>query len=387
MVKEAWNALKADFEKRSKMITIELCKQLHKTRCVETGNIRTHFDNIRTMREELASLGTALSEPDFSAIILGSLPKSYDQFISAVIATASVLKKDLDPEDLMQTIIDEYDRRSTRSGALKEKGLDAAFFAGDTNNRGGKAGKRSNKDIECFNCHKKGHKKSDCWAKGGGKEGQGPRLKERKQKGGELKKGDQVTANIAEEEDGVWMAIANNSDDEEMADDEFNDFEISDDDLFIFEESENSKVSDLTTRLKWILKIPDSPQYIVYPDDNPNNSLDKRSFTDSSDDEQGAVAMQILSESDSEIEIDPYWSKVKIDELQGLGNPMKTVFSDDPMSDLESASESGDSVVFVLTPLNSLCSTDSEKGSLEEGSLMPDDEEMTILLSSNNYAW
>ena len=58
---------------------------------------------------------------------------------------------------------------------------------------------------------------------------------------------------------------------------------------------------------------------------------------------------------------------------------MKTVFSDDPMSDLESASESGDSVVFVLTPLNSLCSMDSEKGSLEEGPLMPDDEEMTIL--------
>ena len=62
------------------------------------------------MREELASLGTILSEQDFSAIILGSLPKSYDQFLSAVMATASVLKQDLDPEDLMQTIIDEYDR-------------------------------------------------------------------------------------------------------------------------------------------------------------------------------------------------------------------------------------------------------------------------------------
>ena len=57
------------------------------------------------MQEVLASLGTVLSEQDFSAIVLGSLPKSYDQFISAVMAAASVL---LDPEDLMQTIIDEY---------------------------------------------------------------------------------------------------------------------------------------------------------------------------------------------------------------------------------------------------------------------------------------
>ena len=62
------------------------------------------------MREELASLEMSLGEQDFSAIILGSLPKSYDQFISAVTATASVLKQELNPEDLMQTIINEYNQ-------------------------------------------------------------------------------------------------------------------------------------------------------------------------------------------------------------------------------------------------------------------------------------
>ena len=41
--------------------------------------------------------------------------------------------------------------------------------------------KKSKKDIECFNCKKRGHMKSDCWAKGGGKEGQGP--KKRTQEG------------------------------------------------------------------------------------------------------------------------------------------------------------------------------------------------------------
>jgi hypothetical protein len=33
---------------------------------------------------------------------------------------------------------------------------------------------RSKKNVEYFNCHKKGHYAADCWAKGGGKEGQGP---------------------------------------------------------------------------------------------------------------------------------------------------------------------------------------------------------------------
>ena len=122
-VKEAWDALKANFERRSRMITIELRKRLQDTRCAENGNLRTHFDTIQTMREELESLGTILSEQDFSAIILGSLLKSYDQFLSAVTTTASVLKQDLDPEDLMQTIIDEYDRQSTRQGNSKEKAV------------------------------------------------------------------------------------------------------------------------------------------------------------------------------------------------------------------------------------------------------------------------
>ena len=93
-----------------------------------------HFDTIQAMGEELTSLGTILSEQDFSAIILGSLPKSYDQFLSAVTATVSVLKQDLDPKDLMQTIIDEYNHQSTRHGAPKEKGGDVAFYARGSNN-------------------------------------------------------------------------------------------------------------------------------------------------------------------------------------------------------------------------------------------------------------
>ena len=32
-----------------------------------------------------------------------------------------------------------------------------------------------NKEKDCYNCKKKGHIAADCWAKGGGKEGQGPK--------------------------------------------------------------------------------------------------------------------------------------------------------------------------------------------------------------------
>ena len=57
----------------------------------------------------------------------------------------------------MQVLIDEYNRQSTQSGNQKDKGSDAAFYAGGNK---GKTGKKSDKDIECFNCHKEGHKRS-----------------------------------------------------------------------------------------------------------------------------------------------------------------------------------------------------------------------------------
>ena len=100
------------------------------------------------MQEELASLGTKISEQDYSAIILGSLPKSYDHFLSVVTATASILKRDLDPEDLMQTVIDEFDCCSMRPNNQKGKDGDVAFYVGGSNNQSGKTWKKTDKDVE-----------------------------------------------------------------------------------------------------------------------------------------------------------------------------------------------------------------------------------------------
>lgn len=66
------------------MFTIGLRKRMQEEKCAENGNLRTHLDSMRNMREELASLGMSIPESDFTAMLLGSLPKSYDTYISAV---------------------------------------------------------------------------------------------------------------------------------------------------------------------------------------------------------------------------------------------------------------------------------------------------------------
>ena len=189
-------------------------------------------------------------------------------------------------------------------------------------------------------------------AKGGGKEGQGPRSKLRNEK--DKPKGG--AANVAGDKDSVWMAIANDSGDEYTADNEFDNIILTDDDVFFFDEENEREVSELTSSLKQLLKISDqSDSTITYPYDNPEYFLNDQNFTDSSDNEQGAVAMKVSADSDNEVDIEPYWTTIKVNKLHGFGNPMEMTTLNDvdegstnSMPDLVSVSDSKESTIFVL---------------------------------------
>ena len=57
-----------------------------------------------------------------------------------------------------------------------KKDKNAAFYSNDCEKEKGGLNLKK-KNVICHNCHKKGHYKSECWAPGGGKEGQGPKQK------------------------------------------------------------------------------------------------------------------------------------------------------------------------------------------------------------------
>ena len=135
-------------------------------------------------------------------MLLRSLPWSYNSYLSAVTAALSVLGTKLTPDALMLSIIDEFNHHTVKTRQSKDKGKDVMFHAESRSRKPWKGGQGSKKSVECFNCHRKGHVKADCWAKGGGKEGQGPRGKKAEKSG----KPSGESANIAEDEDGVWMA-------------------------------------------------------------------------------------------------------------------------------------------------------------------------------------
>ena len=112
-------------------------------------------------------MGHTPGNDEFYAIILGSLPYSFEPFISALNATSSVLGTVLSPDELMNAFTDEYeyDRRNIGKSSKKEEENSAFSIEGNGRKGNGQKGK-------CYNCDKPGHRKDDCRQRKGQAEGE-----------------------------------------------------------------------------------------------------------------------------------------------------------------------------------------------------------------------
>ena len=217
-------ALAAEFECRSRMISLDLRRRLQEQRCGEKADVRAHFAKLQTMYEDLAAMGHTPEDDDFYAIILGSMPTSFETYVSSLTAMSTVTGNVLTPEQLMAALMDKYDRRALRAKPERSGGEsgDVALSANDKGRKGKK------KNVECFNCKKRGHHKSDCWAPGGGKEGQGPKekAKDKASKASEKEKDEAWFVHVTSDSDGDSVpepeTVVDSSDAGSDDDDDFN---------------------------------------------------------------------------------------------------------------------------------------------------------------------
>ena len=193
---KVWEKLVSIMEKKGDLIQVSILSKLQTMVCLEDDDVRAHLANMSELKEQLEGMGAPISDPSFAAMIRKSLPASFRSLLQTLSATARVNKKILTSDEIIAAIHEEADEQKVHKEADKAA-ENAAMIAAHSKKRDEK------KKVKCANCKRTGHKKEDCYRKGGGKEGQAPW--EKKTKDSDAK------ANAAEstdaDEDDVSLAV------------------------------------------------------------------------------------------------------------------------------------------------------------------------------------
>lgn len=112
-----WKALKDYHQKASLSSKITLLKNLCGMKLAENGNIEEHIINMSIIKERSDAIGENIKEELFIAMLLGSLPDSYNNMINAL---ESRPEKDLTISLVKGKLIDEYRRRTSNSVMMNE---------------------------------------------------------------------------------------------------------------------------------------------------------------------------------------------------------------------------------------------------------------------------
>jgi len=149
--------------------------------------LQQHFQVMLQHRDNLVKMGSTLSDSWFNTTIMTSLLESYRPTLQTITAAERASKlssgqsHQMKADDLITFLIEEAQHRLINDERTKnaETAL-AAHAKRSGNNQAGQKKKpakseKSESDIVCGNCKRPGHTSGDCWSKGGGKKGQGPR--------------------------------------------------------------------------------------------------------------------------------------------------------------------------------------------------------------------
>ncbi len=109
-------------------------------------------------------MGKSVPNNKYALILLGLLPMTYAGMLGSIAAFTEMSGMAISSTIVIKLAIDEYDWHTLQS----RKAQNEAFTADAQKKKKGK---------KCKNCHKKGHTKDQCWAKGGSNKGRGPKCK------------------------------------------------------------------------------------------------------------------------------------------------------------------------------------------------------------------
>lgn len=166
--KEAWDKLIAVYQSKGPARRVSLFKQLVYLRMPEGGTMQQHLNNFFEVSDRIIEADIKLPEDVFTIILLGSLPKEYDNFVIAIESRDELPKMDI----LKNKLLEESLRRE---GQSKDTDETAFVMKGTKTNKYQKNNWKKQQqqsdnhqnprvfnNRKCFNCGKRGHFIAEC---------------------------------------------------------------------------------------------------------------------------------------------------------------------------------------------------------------------------------
>lgn len=160
--KDAWERLSAVFDPKSVAQLVRLRRRFYAACMPEGGDLVEHITEMSQLAKQLKEQGQLVSSEEFALTVLGSLPDSFDGFLTSMNARDP---KGLTWESVRPALIEEYQRKKDNSKPETALFAGKKFFRKPKTNSEAKNGnfsKNNDTNPECWSCGKTGHIRYHC---------------------------------------------------------------------------------------------------------------------------------------------------------------------------------------------------------------------------------
>jgi hypothetical protein len=154
-VQEAWNNLRTIHETRSQSSALIAKRTFYSLKAEEEDDLSMHITDMINKRNELDIMGCEIPDHEFKAMLVMSLPKSWENWTSSYLGAHADKGMESDKikgytaQELMSIIINEFNRR--KKNDTQEKGY---YAKAETNGKKRKVEKKLEKPDKGKNCER-----------------------------------------------------------------------------------------------------------------------------------------------------------------------------------------------------------------------------------------
>jgi hypothetical protein len=124
-----WKEIRMLHEGKFTLVKADVRKCMLLTRCDEGRDVKAHFGVLDRLHQIMAGMGMMVDDEDYAAIVMGSLPDTYQPIISTLEAAAGYSSKVVTAQELITAVNIEYEHRLLCNPQSARKGGNAVLHA------------------------------------------------------------------------------------------------------------------------------------------------------------------------------------------------------------------------------------------------------------------